>query len=116
MFTPKEILKYLPLTEATFYIMTALVDPMHGYAVMQWVEEASEKTVRVGPGTLYGVFSTLEKENLIEKVKDEERRKYFTLTVKGRAVLAEQMRRLEIMSSLEKTALNGNKDNDKEQR
>lgn len=105
MFTPKEILKYLPLTEATFYIMTALVDPMHGYAVMQWVEEASEKTVRVGPGTLYGVFSTLEKEKLIEKVKDEERRKYFTLTVKGRAVLAEQVRRLDIMVASGRAAL-----------
>lgn len=105
MFTPNEILKYLPLTEATFYIMTALVDPMHGYAVMQWVEEASEKTVRVGPGTLYGVFSTLEKEKLIEKVKDEERRKYFTLTVKGRAVLAEQVRRLDIMVASGRAAL-----------
>ena len=116
MVTPKETLKYLPLTEATFYIMVALVDPMHGYAVMQWIEEVSENTVKVGPGTLYGVFSTLEKENLIEKVKDEERRKYFTLTEKGRAVLAEQLRRLEIMSSLGKAALNGEKDNDKEER
>lgn len=114
MFTPKEILKYLPLTEATFYIMTALVDPMHGYAVMQWVEEASEKTVRVGPGTLYGVFSTLEKEKLIEKVKDEERRKYFTLTVKGRAVLAEQVRRLDIMVASGRAALKNSANIDQE--
>jgi len=114
MFTPNEILKYLPLTEATFYIMTALVDPMHGYAVMQWVEEASEKTVRVGPGTLYGVFSTLEKEKLIEKVKDEERRKYFTLTVKGRAVLAEQVRRLDIMVASGRAALKNSANIDQE--
>ncbi|NTU75728.1 MAG: helix-turn-helix transcriptional regulator [Anaerolineaceae bacterium] len=98
MSTPKEIAKYLPLTEATYYIMLALAQAMHGYAVMQQVEAASGGTVRIGPGTLYGVFATLEKEKLIEKVKEEERRKYYALTAQGRAVLAEQVRRLEIMA------------------
>lgn len=105
MLTPKEIKKYIPLTEATFYIMAALVKPMHGYAVMQWVEDTSENTVKVGPGTLYGVFSNLEKEKLIEKVKDEERRKYYLLTAQGRNVLTEQMHRLEIMVSRGRKAL-----------
>ncbi len=29
--------KYLPLTETTFYILTALMVPGHGYEVMQEV-------------------------------------------------------------------------------
>jgi DNA-binding PadR family transcriptional regulator len=90
--------KYLPLTEATYYIMLSLIGPLHGYAVMQEVEKISEGTVKVGPGTLYGVFTTLEKEGLIVKVKEEERRKSYTLTPKGRAVLLSQVKRLEIMS------------------
>jgi len=98
MVTPKEIQKYLPLTEATYYIMLALTEPMHGYAVMQQVDAASDQTVKIGPGTLYGVFATLEKEKLIEKVKEEERRKYYALTQRGRVVLTEQVRRLEIMT------------------
>lgn len=91
--------KYLPLTEATYYIMLALVEPLHGYGVMQKVEQISLGTVKVGPGTLYGVFSTLEKEGLIVKVKEEERRKCYTLTSKGRQVMALQIERLEIMSA-----------------
>jgi DNA-binding PadR family transcriptional regulator len=48
---------------------------------------------------LYGVFSTLEKEGLIVKVKEEERRKSYALTRKGRQVLAMQIERLEIMTA-----------------
>ena len=90
--------KYLPLTEATYYIMLTLTEPLHGYAVMQKVEKISEGTVKVGPGTLYGVFTTLEKEDLIVKVKEEERRKIYTLTDKGKEVLLSQINRLGIMT------------------
>ena len=60
--------KYLPLSEATTYIMLALVTPLHGYGIMQQVESLSEGTVTLGPGTLYGVLTSLEKERLIIKV------------------------------------------------
>jgi DNA-binding PadR family transcriptional regulator len=94
----KEISKYLPLTEATYYILLSLVEPMHGYGIMQNVEKISQKTVTIGPGTLYGAFTTLEKAGLICMVREEERRKYFELTQKGRLVLSEQIRRLQIMA------------------
>ena len=94
----KESAKYLPLTEATYYILLTLVEPLHGYGVMQKVEAISKGTVTIGPGTLYGAFTSLEKEGLIVMVKEEERRKSYTLTAKGRQVLAEQIRRLEIMN------------------
>ena len=91
--------KYLPLTEATYYIMLTLIEPLHGYAVMQKVEKISKGTVRMGPGTLYGVFTTLEKEGLIVKVKEEDRRKSYTLTGKGKRVLLSQIQRLGIMTN-----------------
>ena len=72
--------KYLPLTESTAYILLALKEPLHGYGVMQKVEVMSENTVKLGPGTLYGAFSTLEREGLITKAREEERRKLYVLT------------------------------------
>ena len=99
------ITKYLPLTEATFYILLALVEPLHGYGVMQKVETMSDGTVSVGPGTLYGAFTTLEKEGLITMVKEEERRKSYALTGKGKQVLTEQIRRLQIMARNGQTVL-----------
>ena len=90
--------KYLPLTESTYYIMLTLVEPLHGYAVMQKIEVISKGTVKVGPGTLYGAFTSLEKEGLIVKVKEEDRRKSYVLTPKGKKVLMNQIKRLEIMT------------------
>jgi DNA-binding PadR family transcriptional regulator len=89
--------KYLPLTEATYYILLAVDEPLHGYGVMQKVETISTGTVRLGPGTLYGAFQSLEKEGLICMVREEERRKCYQLTEKGRQVLAAQVERLQLM-------------------
>jgi DNA-binding PadR family transcriptional regulator len=90
--------KYLPLTESTYYILLALHEPLHGYGVMQKVEALSKGMVKIGPGTLYGAFQALEKEALIVKVAEEERRKSYALTDKGRQVLKHQISRLEIMT------------------
>jgi DNA-binding PadR family transcriptional regulator len=89
--------KFLPLSEATAYILLALAEPLHGYGVMQKVEGMSAGSVKIGPGTLYGAFSTLESEQLIEKVDEVERRKTYRLTEKGRQVLKEHIRRARIL-------------------
>jgi DNA-binding PadR family transcriptional regulator len=92
-----QLFKYLPLTESTSYILLALNEPLHGYALMQKVETMSQGTVRIGPGTLYGAFSQLEKEGLIDMVREEDRRKSYLLTQKGKLVLQEHLRRVEIL-------------------
>jgi DNA-binding PadR family transcriptional regulator len=86
--------KYLPLTETTYYIMLAIIEPRHGYAVMRKVDEITSGTVKVGPGTLYGAFKNLENEGLIAKTSESGRRKTYTLTQKGRRVLLLQLERL----------------------
>lgn len=86
MMTVKDIRKFLPLTKATSYILLALNEPLHGYGVMQKIDRLSDGTVSVGPGTLYGAFTTLERDGLIAKVGEEERRKIIGLTRFGRQV------------------------------
>lgn len=89
--------KYLPLTESTSYTLLALSEPLHGYGVMQKVEAMSQGTVKIGPGTLYGAFTSLESEGLIVKVGESDRRKTYALTDKGKAVIKEHIRRAAIM-------------------
>jgi DNA-binding PadR family transcriptional regulator len=90
--------KYLPLSESTYYILLILLEPLHGYGVMQKVEALTGGQVVIGPGTLYGAFSTLEKENLISVERIETRRKLYKLTEKGKEVLRCQFDRLEMMT------------------
>jgi DNA-binding PadR family transcriptional regulator len=96
---------YLPLSEATFYVLACLHEPMHGYAIMQKVDMLSQGSVSIGPGTLYGAFATLERQGLIVKLREEERRKVYGMTDRGRRVLAEQVRRLDIMAATGKKTL-----------
>lgn len=93
----KQIADYLPLTESSFYILLTLTKPLHGYAMMQEIEHLSKGTVTIGPGTLYGAFSTMEQEGLIKMVREEGRRKEYLLTSKGAVVLLEQIKRFETM-------------------
>jgi DNA-binding PadR family transcriptional regulator len=98
---------YLPLTETTYYILLALTEPRHGYAVMQHCTELSEGMVDVGAGTLYNALSKLQKETLIVKVQQDDRRKYYRLTDKGRRVLERQVTRLDVMARSARRVLGG---------
>jgi DNA-binding PadR family transcriptional regulator len=99
MIKQPELEKYLPLTEATYYILLALIEPMHGYGIMQKVEDVSAGMVKLGPGTLYGAISNLQNEGLIKMIGEGDRRKIYLLTDKGKRVLQNQVKRLEVMLS-----------------
>ncbi|WP_430789612.1 PadR family transcriptional regulator [Virgibacillus flavescens] len=87
---------YLPLSQATYYILLSLREARHGYGIMQDVEEISHGDVTMGPGTLYGALSKLEKQGVICKtdVKSDDRRKYYELTRTGVTVLQLEYKRL----------------------
>lgn len=107
--------KYLPLTEATYYILISLVKPLHGYGIMQNVEEISKGQVNLGPGTLYGALNKLEKEGLIVKAGNNEndRRKYYVLTEFGKKVVKLECNRLKALvkcSEMIIEAIGGGKD------
>ncbi|KAB8126628.1 helix-turn-helix transcriptional regulator [Gracilibacillus oryzae] len=87
---------FLPLSQATFYILLSLRAVRHGYGIMQDIEEISKGEVTMGPGTLYGALGKLEKQKVIEKaiVQQDNRRKYYQLTELGRAILQHEFIRL----------------------
>jgi DNA-binding PadR family transcriptional regulator len=95
--TQDDISGYLPLTETTYYILLALIEPLHGYAVIKKIQKISEGTVNVGAGTLYNAVSKLQQEGLIVKVNEDDRRKFYRLSQKGKLVLKSQIARLETM-------------------
>lgn len=91
----KMIQKYIPLTEATYYILLSMTEPIHGYRLMQNVEEMTFGKVKLGPGTLYGATSKLVKDGLIEQVvTEDERRKSYKLTSLGKQILKLEYKRL----------------------
>jgi len=91
------IKKATPLTEASFYILAALAEPLHGYGIMQKVAELTHGRVQLGPGTLYGALTNLQSLGLIESKDNSgvERKKLYCVTMTGRQVAAYEIDRLE---------------------
>ena len=87
--------KILPLTETTNYILLALMEPGHGYLIMQRIEELSQSKVRMAAGTLYGAIENLVKLKYIKQIKsDDPRRKVYIITEEGKEILKHQYQRL----------------------
>lgn len=99
--------KNLPLTETVYYVLLALTEPAHGYAIMQKVEELSNGQVRLAAGTMYGAIENLLKKKLIISLhSNDPRRKVYVISDLGKSVLyADYERMLSMIAVTEKTAL-----------
>lgn len=92
-----------PLTPAVFHVLLALADgPLHGYGVMQRVEE--ESGLRMGPGTVYGTLQRLEDQGLVrdagEDDSDPRRRSRFALSPTGKEALQAEVVRIQRLAIL----------------
>ncbi len=96
----------LPLTETTYYVLLSLLEPAHGYIIMQKVEDLSNQQVRIAAGTLYGAIDNLLKQELIKSVKSKDkRRKTYVITDKGKEVLQLDFLRMQHMIGITKDLL-----------
>ena len=86
---------YVPMTETAFYILLCLKNENHGYGIVQKVREITGGQVNLSPGTMYGSLSKMEKDGLIEFVREEDKRKMYKITPLGREVLKLETVRIE---------------------
>lgn len=82
------------LTEAVYYILLSLVEPMHGYGIMQQTAALSRGRLSLSAGTLYGALASLQEKGWIEPLPEEGRKKEYRLTDRGRTVLEAEIERL----------------------
>ena len=86
---------YVPMTETGFYILFCLREEMHGYSITQRVKKMTNGEVVISPGTMYGSLSKMEKDGLIQFVREEEKRKLYRITDLGQEVLTTELKRIE---------------------
>ena len=96
---------FLPLTHVSFEILLTLAGgEQHGYAIMLEVEARTGGAVNLHAGSLYRALNRLLEAGLIVELderpgpdQDDERRRYYALTPKGREVARGEARRLEAL-------------------
>lgn len=88
--------EHIALTEAFYYILLSLYQPLHGYGIMQKTEEFSGGRVRLAAGTLYGALNTLQDKGWIEALPctPGSRKKEYRITAAGRAAVENELDRL----------------------
>ena len=85
---------YGRFSDPALLILSSLAEgPKHGYAMMSDIETMTG--IRLGPGTLYGALTRLEKAGLIQALPTDNRRRPYRLTAKGITALREHLRLLQ---------------------
>jgi DNA-binding PadR family transcriptional regulator len=82
------------LTEPMYYILLNMLSPIHGYGIMQKVDEMTDGRVKVGAGTLYALLSRFEKEGIVERRGASISKKNYIITRKGKEILFAEHKRL----------------------
>ncbi len=100
---------YLPLTETSFFILLSLVvTPRHGYAIIKEVQSMSTGRVVLAAGTLYSALRRMLEDQWIERLEDGaagggsegRERKLYRLTDLGRSILDLETERLKSLVGL----------------
>lgn len=89
------------LTDAVYFILLSLVEVRHGYAIMQFISEATNNRVSMGPGTLYTLLKKLDKSEWIaQKDLTSDRKKQYQITSLGMETLIKELKRRQLMVQL----------------
>lgn len=102
-----------PLTEAVYYILLSLTEPLHGYGIMRKAEQLSSGRVCLAAGTLYGALNTLLEKGWIAAGPQEGRQKRYQLTPQGREALLGELDRLRELVANGEHLLGGKPDEDR---
>lgn len=77
----------------------AVVAPMHGFAILDWIRETTDQELVVEDGALYPALRRMEKRGWLESkwgISEKGRRaRYYSLTPLGARSLAEESARWE---------------------
>lgn len=96
--------RHPPIKTTWFHILLALADgALHGFGIRESVEARTDGQVKLWPATLYGSVREMSEAGLIEPLEgendpdDDQRRRYYRLTRRGREVLRAEADRLQAL-------------------
>jgi DNA-binding PadR family transcriptional regulator len=101
----RDVADLLPLSTPVLHILLALGhDRMHGYGIMQAIEQKTGGAAKILPGTLYTTLNRMLADGLVGEASapddapdDDRRRRYYRITPFGRDVVAAEAKRMSVL-------------------
>ncbi|MGD8329344.1 MAG: PadR family transcriptional regulator [Acidobacteriota bacterium] len=95
-----------PLKPVEFLVLAVLAEePLHGYGIVQQIEERTGGRVVLRPGDVYRVIYRLEERGLLRKAEHpsgddgDERRTYYDITADGSELVRDEAEMLAAVSA-----------------
>ncbi|MBP1045555.1 PadR family transcriptional regulator [Enterococcus sp. BWM-S5] len=85
------------LTDSSYLILLALLQPQHGYAIMKQVNVVTDGRVSIGPASMYTILKKLQKSNYITLEENDERKKIYLITDLGLEILERDINRRKLL-------------------
>ncbi len=77
------------LTDSIFLILVATLEPIHGYRLMQKIQEITQGTIEVGPATMYTTLKKLKEAGWIEETHTDDSKILYRISPAGQQVAAD---------------------------
>ncbi|MFV0394337.1 MAG: PadR family transcriptional regulator [Coprobacillaceae bacterium] len=85
------------LTDSAYYILLALLEARHGYAIMKYIEELTDGDMVIGAATMYTLLKKMVKTEYINQTGTSARTKEYRISEKGIGILKNDIVRREKM-------------------
>ena len=93
------------LTDSIFLILLTTLKPIHGYAIMQRLEELTEGDVVIGPATMYTTLKKLREVQWIHASGEDDSKIEYQITKEGLEILQRDFARRQKLVALAKKEL-----------
>ncbi len=81
------------LTDSIFLILLATLEPIHGYKIMQVIQDMTLGSVEIGPATMYTTLKKLNQARWIMEISGDDSKILYQVTEEGRNILRENFNR-----------------------
>jgi DNA-binding PadR family transcriptional regulator len=85
------------LTDSIFLILLTTLKPIHGYRIMQVIQDMTAGAVATGPATMYTTLKKLSNAGWIAETKEDDSKILYQITRKGKEILLEDFNRRKLL-------------------
>ena len=101
----------IPGTLEMLILKAVSLAPMHGYAIAQYLQQASQEVLRVEEGSLYPALQRVQAKGWVKsewkETPNKRRARYYTITAAGRKQLGDEVATYQRMSLAIQRVLRG---------